>query len=131
MVWRERCVHFEEAGVAEKVGAVISRELVELTGGEDLGFVVLLVVSSLERACAGLWDKNGSATQEIHNRWNVKDVLIVSREKEDAIGADGAADRTAELMLAVLRLEVEEGWLGPEHAVANEIKAGAVKVVRS
>jgi hypothetical protein len=58
-------------------------------------------------------------------------MLVVSGKEEDAVGADGAADGSAELVLTVVGLEVQESRLRSEHAVANKVKAGSVKVVGS
>ena len=100
-------------------------------GGEDQGFVIFFIISSLERAAARLRNQNRSAAREVDDRGHVENVLVVSGKEENAVGADGAADGAAELVLAVAGLEVEEGRLRAEHAVANEIKAGAVEVVGS
>ena len=59
----------------------------------------------------------------------MKDVLVISGEEENAVGPDGSADGAPELLLAVVGLETEEGRLGAEAAVAQEVEAGAVHVV--
>jgi len=100
-------------------------------GGEDQILVIVFIVAGLQRAASGLRDENRSAAHEVHDGGHMEDVLIVSSKREDAIGADGTADGAAELLLAVVGLEVEERRLRAERAVANEIKPCAVEVVGS
>jgi len=103
-------VDFEEAGVAEQVGAIVSGQLVELGGGgENQVLVIVFIIAGLQRTASGLRDENGSAAHEVHDGGHMEDVLIVSGKEEDAVGADRTADGSAELVLEILRLEVEKG----------------------
>jgi hypothetical protein len=61
----------------------------------------------------------------------VKDVLIEATEEKCAIAVDGTAQGETELLLLLMRLEVEEGMGGAERAVSNEIKIGSVELVGS
>jgi len=89
----------------------------------------IFVVSCLRWTRAGLRDEDGAAAKEVHDGGHVEDVLIVSGEEEDAVGLDGAAESSSELLLAIGRLESKSGLLRVEEAVADEIEAGPVKVI--
>src|ERR1700730_8553118 len=58
-------------------------------------------------------------------------VLVETSEEKDFVFLDGTADGASDLLLAVVRLEGEEGIGGAEGAVAEEVESGAVPVIRS
>ena|SRR5215469_16949639 len=115
----QRGIELEEAGVSEQIGLEISGHFVELGGGrEDEILVARFKVAVQKRSCPGLRNQHRSSAQKIDHRGHVKDVLVISREEEDAVGTDRTTDGPAELMLPALGFEVEEGRLGAERAVA-------------
>jgi len=56
-------------------------------------------------------------------------VLIESGEKENLVALERAADGASELLLAIVRLERQEGVDGAEGTVAQVVEDGAVDVV--
>ena len=73
----------------------------------------------------------GSTADKVDHCGHPEDVLVVARKEEDPVRSDGPAHRAAELVLAVVRLEVEECGPGAERAVAREVEGRAVQVIGS
>ena len=61
----------------------------------------------------------------------MKNVLIESRKKERAISPQWPAESESELLLLVVRLELEECLLGRKFTIANEVEPRSVNVIRS
>ena len=72
-----------------------------------------------------------TAVEEFDDVRNVEDVLIESGEKENLVALERAADGASDLLLAVVRLEGEEGIGGSEGTVAQIVERGAVDVIRA
>ena len=129
---REIDINFGVGGVAHLSGGIFSGERGELRGcGEDQRLIAGFVVAGSVGSGAGLRDDLRTAVQKFDNGGNVKVMLVESGEEEDFIFLERAADSASGLLLAVVRLEGEEGVGGAEGAVAQKIKSGAVPVIRS
>ena len=73
----------------------------------------------------------GFSVHKAYDSWFVKNVLIVSRKEENTIAPQRAAERESELLLLVVRLDVQFRIARVEGAVPQIIKCRAVKLVGS
>jgi len=123
-------VQLEKTGIPHHRGGECASLLGELRcGRKHQRLIFRSVVSWRFRAGAGLRSHDGGAVVEAHDRGHMKDVLVEAGEEKSAVAANGAAESETELLLLVVRLEVHEGMLGGEHAVAHVIETCAVGLI--
>src|SRR5579871_6588245 len=123
MPGRKRNIQLEETGIADHGRLKVSGLLRKLLGGgEDQVLVGGLVVGG-----AGL--DVAHPVYKAHHGGHVKHVLIESAEIKNPVLHDRAAQGEAELLLAIVRLEVHERLLCVEAAVAEVIKSAAMSVI--
>src|SRR6185437_5804268 len=91
--------------------------------------IVGLKITWSEGTCAQLRNDACAAVHKAHDSWFMKNVLIVSRKEEDSIASQRPAERESELLLLVLRLDIQFRIARVEAAVAEVIKCRAVKFV--
>ena len=121
---------FKKAGVPQHGCGIGSGLLRKLRGGGEYqrligGFVVARSFGSGAR----LGNDHRASVGEAHYRRNVEAVLVEAGKEECAVAAHWAAEGEAELLLLIVGLEVHEGMLGGERAVAHVIEIGSVKTV--
>src|SRR5579864_1036378 len=100
-------------------------------GGEDQSLIGGFVVSGRVRSGAGGGHNFRAAIEEFDYVGRVEDVLIESGEEENLVALEWAADGASELLLAIVRLERQEGIRGAERTVAQVIEDGAMNVIGS
>ena len=121
---------FGEARVTEQRRREVSGLRRKLGGlREDERLIAGFVVAVEERLLTFLWNIDGCAVVEAHCGGDVEDVLIVAREKEDAVVLQGAAEGDSELMLAVCGLRIQEWSLRVEGAVSKEVESATVDLI--
>ncbi len=128
----KREVQLEESGVAGHGGRELAGERGQLRGCSEHDCLIAgFVVSGVQRLLAGLRDNLRATIQKAHDRRYVKDVLVESAIKEDAVAVQRTAQGESELLLLRVRFEIEVGLGRAECAVSNEIKIGPVELIRS
>jgi len=130
MAGSEIDVELDVGSIADLRGGIFSGERGELGGGGgDQGLIGGFVVSGgVGSGAGGGYDLRG-AVEEFDDVGGVEDVLIESGEEENFVAVERAADGASELLLAVVRLEREEGVGGTERTVAQVIEGGAMHAI--
>src|SRR5262249_42896253 len=86
-----------------------------------------VVITQLEVGRVG--DQHGRAGEELNHAGNAEEVLVEASEEKSTVLFDGSAGGKAELILAVLGLEVQPGGSGVEGAVTDVVEGAATKAV--
>src|SRR5271170_682308 len=125
-------IQFKEAGVAGHGGRELTGERGQLRGGGEHDCLIAgFVVAGVQWLLAGLRDNLRAAIQKADHRRYMKDVLVESAIKEDAVAMQRTAEGESELLLLRVRFEIEVGLGRAECAVSNEIKVSPVKLIRA
>ena len=130
MVRREIDVELRIRRIADLRGGIFSGERGEMRGGgEDQGLIGGFVVSGRVGTGAGRGHNLRRSVKEFDNVGRVEDVLIESREKENLVALERAANGASELLLAIVRLERQESVGRAKRTVAQVIENCPVHVI--
>src|SRR5207302_5630993 len=93
--------------------------------------VAVLISSAMQRLRSLLGNQRRAPIQEADRSGNMENMLVQAAKEKNLVAFDRTAESEAELLLAVVRRAVEISVLRVKHAVAQEVEAGAMPVVRS
>ena len=110
-----------------QVQALVGRDLV-VDAAEQGGRVVGAVLLTFQGAQAGRHNHAGGLILELHHERHTQVVLLERDEVEGLVGPQGAASRTAELILLVVQLLIER-VSGGQLAIAVVVEGITARVV--